>query len=68
MFMFFKKEKNIKDHIDIEIKHYMADRSICKITISIKSTITQLLEEFWRLNDKLKGSFGTKGIYATSVG
>ena len=66
-FTFYKKENAIKDHIDIEIKHYMGDRSICAMSVNIKATIPQILEEFWKLNDKLKGLFGAKGIYATSV-
>lgn len=61
------KEKDIKNTIDLEIKHFMGDRRLYKGAVGIKTTIAQVLDDFWKAHDKLKAQYGTKALYSTGV-
>lgn len=51
----------------MEIKHFMGDRAIYKIRVDVKLPVNHILDDFWKNNEKLKTSFGTKGLYNTAV-
>ena len=46
----------------------MGDRQLYKTTVGVGTTVAQVLEEFWKANDKLKTLYGTKALYSTGVG
>lgn len=65
--MYIYKEKDIHNSIDVEIKHFMSDRATYKAKVSIKASVHNILDEFWKANEKLKASYGTKALYCTVV-
>lgn len=67
MFTYINEEKDIKNTICIEIKHFMEDRAIYSTEVNVKATIPQIIDQFWNSNSKLKSFYGTKGLYSTVV-